>query len=106
MADSVELLLDPPSELVLLEDWAVLEAAGLPNQSRHLSFSNSPHVTLAAAATMSAITASAGMISFFGWNLTVISFEVKGRRSGAIRSVIGRPFSTRSRSARTSVAAG
>ncbi|WP_434995177.1 2'-5' RNA ligase family protein [Arthrobacter sp. Ld5] len=49
MADSVELLLDPPSELVLLEDWAVLEAAGLPNQSRHLSFSNSPHVTLAAA---------------------------------------------------------
>ncbi|MHA7283309.1 2'-5' RNA ligase family protein [Arthrobacter sp. TMS2-4] len=49
MADSVELLLDPPSELVLLEDWAVLEAAGLPNQSRHQSFSNSPHVTLAAA---------------------------------------------------------
>ncbi|WP_247827457.1 2'-5' RNA ligase family protein [Arthrobacter antioxidans] len=49
MADSVELLLDPPSELVLLEDWAALEAAGLPNQSRHQSFSNSPHVTLAAA---------------------------------------------------------
>lgn len=49
MADSVELLLDPPSENFLLEDWAALEAAGLPNQSRHLSFSNSPHITLAAA---------------------------------------------------------
>ncbi|PPB48704.1 hypothetical protein C4K88_13380 [Arthrobacter pityocampae] len=49
MADSVELLLDPPSETFLLEDWAALEAAGLPNQSRHLSFSNSPHITLAAA---------------------------------------------------------
>ncbi|MBG6225332.1 2'-5' RNA ligase [Arthrobacter sp. CAN_A2] len=49
MADSVELLLDPLSELFLLEDWAALEAAGLPNQSRHQSFSNSPHVTLAAA---------------------------------------------------------
>ncbi|MHA7240467.1 2'-5' RNA ligase family protein [Arthrobacter sp. TMS1-12-1] len=49
MADSVELLLDAPSELVLLEDWAALEAAGLPNQSRHRSFSNAPHVTLAAA---------------------------------------------------------
>lgn len=50
MADSVELLLDPPSELFLLEDWAALEAEGLPNQSRHQSASNSPHITLAAAA--------------------------------------------------------
>lgn len=50
MADSVELLLDPPSEFFLLEDWAALEAEGLPNQSRHQSSSNSPHITLAAAA--------------------------------------------------------
>lgn len=50
MADSVELLLDPASDLVLLEDWAALEAEGLPNQSRHQSFSNAPHITLAAAA--------------------------------------------------------
>ncbi|RJT77745.1 2'-5' RNA ligase family protein [Arthrobacter cheniae] len=49
MADSVELLLDPSSDLVLLEDWAALEAEGLPNQSRHQSFSNAPHITLAAA---------------------------------------------------------
>ncbi len=50
MADSVELLLDPPSDLFLLEDWAALEAEGLPNQSRHQSSSNAPHITLAAAA--------------------------------------------------------
>lgn len=49
MADSVELLLDPASDLFLLEDWAALEDAGLPNQSRHRSFSNAPHLTLAAA---------------------------------------------------------
>ncbi|MHA7146023.1 2'-5' RNA ligase family protein [Arthrobacter sp. TmT3-37] len=50
MADSVELLLDPASDLFLLEDWAALEAGDLPNQSRHPSSSNSPHITLAAAA--------------------------------------------------------
>lgn len=50
MADSVELLLDPVSDLLLLEDWAALEAEALPNQSRHRSFSNAPHITLAAAA--------------------------------------------------------
>ncbi|MHA7210447.1 2'-5' RNA ligase family protein [Arthrobacter sp. MDT1-65] len=50
MADSVELLLGPASEGFLLEDWAALEAAGLPNQSQHQSFSNAPHITLAAAA--------------------------------------------------------
>lgn len=49
MADSVELLLDPASDLFLLEDWAALEAEGLPNQSRHQSSSNAPHITLAAA---------------------------------------------------------
>ena len=50
MADDVELLLAPASEAFLLEDWAVLDAAGLPNQSQHQSFSNAPHITLAAAA--------------------------------------------------------
>lgn len=50
MADSVELLLDPTSDLFLLEDWAALEAEGLPNQSQHQSSSNAPHITLAAAA--------------------------------------------------------
>jgi 2'-5' RNA ligase len=50
MADSVELLLDPASEGFLLDDWAALETAGLPNQSQHQSFSNAPHITLAAAA--------------------------------------------------------
>lgn len=49
MADSVELLLGPASHGFLLEDWAALEAEGLPNQSQHQSFSNAPHITLAAA---------------------------------------------------------
>jgi 2'-5' RNA ligase len=50
MADSIELLLDPASNASVLEDWAALETADLPNQSRHQSFSNAPHITLAAAA--------------------------------------------------------
>ncbi|TKV29101.1 2'-5' RNA ligase family protein [Arthrobacter sp. NamB2] len=50
MADSVELLLDPASDLFILEDWAALEAEGVPNQSRHHSSSNAPHITMAAAA--------------------------------------------------------
>lgn len=50
MADSVELLLDPASHLFILEDWAALEAEGVPNQSRHHSSSNAPHITMAAAA--------------------------------------------------------
>ncbi len=54
MADSVELLLEPSSDLSLLGDWAALEAEGLPNQSRHQSSSNSPHITLAAAARIDA----------------------------------------------------
>lgn len=49
MADDVELLLDPASDLVLHGDWDALEAEGLPNQGRHQSFSNAPHITLAAA---------------------------------------------------------
>lgn len=54
MADSIELLLDPASHCFLLEDWATLEAEGLPNQSQHRSFSNAPHITLAAAARIDA----------------------------------------------------
>lgn len=49
MADDVELLLDPASHRFLLEDWAALEAEDLPNLGRHQSFSNAPHITLAAA---------------------------------------------------------
>jgi 2'-5' RNA ligase len=49
MADDVELLLDPASDLVLHGDWDALEAEDLPNQGRHPSFSNAPHITLAAA---------------------------------------------------------
>ncbi|MUK02360.1 2'-5' RNA ligase family protein [Vibrio cholerae] len=49
MTDSVELLLDPSSDRFLREDWEALEAEGLPNQSRHQSSSNAPHITLAAA---------------------------------------------------------
>lgn len=49
MTDSVELLLEPEAERYVLEDWAVLEREGLPNLSRHGSWSNAPHITLAAA---------------------------------------------------------
>lgn len=54
MADSVELLLDPESHDLLLDDWSALEAEDLPNQGRHQSFSNAPHITLAAATRIDA----------------------------------------------------
>ncbi|WP_026549452.1 2'-5' RNA ligase family protein [Arthrobacter sp. Br18] len=54
MTDSVELLLDPVAQNAVLEDWKALEDTGLPNSSRHASWSNSPHITLAAAARIDA----------------------------------------------------
>ncbi|WP_049822571.1 2'-5' RNA ligase family protein [Arthrobacter sp. H41] len=54
MTDSVELLLDPSGEHAVLEDWRALEDLDLPNQSRHASSSNSPHLTLLAAARIDA----------------------------------------------------
>ncbi|MBG6215853.1 2'-5' RNA ligase [Arthrobacter sp. CAN_A6] len=54
MTDSVELLLDPAAHEAVLEDWRALEELDLPNQSRHASSSNSPHLTLLAAARIDA----------------------------------------------------
>ncbi|MBM9476416.1 2'-5' RNA ligase family protein [Nakamurella flavida] len=49
MVQSVELLFEGPAEECVREQWAVLEAAGLPSQARHTAVSNRPHVTLAVA---------------------------------------------------------
>ena len=49
MVQSVELLLDPDIESLVVADWARLADADLPNAGRNPSPSNRPHVTLFAA---------------------------------------------------------
>lgn len=48
MTQSVELLLDDPSEVAVRAQWAALAAAGLPHLGRNTAASNRPHVTMAA----------------------------------------------------------
>jgi 2'-5' RNA ligase len=47
MTQTVELLLDEAAEALVVEQWRVLDRAGLPSQAQHQSPSNRPHVTLA-----------------------------------------------------------
>jgi 2'-5' RNA ligase len=49
MVQSVELLADAAIDDWVWTQWRALEAAGLPNQVRHGSLTNWPHVTLAVA---------------------------------------------------------
>ena len=53
MAHSIELLLDPDSEVAIRADWRALDDAGLPSQVRVKSPTNRPHVTLLAAERIS-----------------------------------------------------
>ena len=50
--DSIELLVDDDTEAALRSEWALLEAAGLPNAGRTTSETNRPHVTLVAASVL------------------------------------------------------
>ncbi|MGN8130911.1 2'-5' RNA ligase family protein [Paenarthrobacter sp. 22069] len=45
---SIELVFDSLTDSLVRDDWARLEAAGLPSLAAHTSPSNAPHVTLAA----------------------------------------------------------
>lgn len=49
MVQSVELLVDPGIDEWIWRQWRALEAAGLPNQVRHGSLTNWPHVTIGVA---------------------------------------------------------
>jgi 2'-5' RNA ligase len=49
MVQSVELLLDPPSERAVTAQWSQLVDAGLPSQARHTGATNRPHITVAVA---------------------------------------------------------
>ncbi|MCL6667937.1 2'-5' RNA ligase family protein [Streptomyces panaciradicis] len=51
---TVELLLDQSAESAVREAWRRLADAGLPSQARHRSPTNSPHLTLAACAELTA----------------------------------------------------
>lgn len=51
--DSVELLLDSSAEELVRGEWRRLAEAGLPSLAPHTAASNRPHVTLAAAPTIS-----------------------------------------------------
>jgi hypothetical protein len=48
LTQSVELLLDPASEARVVDEWRLLDEAGLRSQAQHRGDSNRPHVTLAA----------------------------------------------------------
>jgi len=52
--NSLEAVFDEHAEARIRQEWAELEARGLPNQGRHRGLSNRPHVTLAVATTMGA----------------------------------------------------
>jgi len=43
---SIELLFDDELERAVVDEWHQLEAAGVPNQSRHTGATNRPHLTL------------------------------------------------------------
>lgn len=49
---SLEFVLDAPSDAWVRAEWASLDAAGLPSQTRHQGATNAPHVTLASAAVL------------------------------------------------------
>jgi 2'-5' RNA ligase len=49
MTQSVELLLDQRAEERVLQEWRLLDEAGLPSQLQHRGETNRPHVTLVAA---------------------------------------------------------
>ncbi|MEW2164574.1 2'-5' RNA ligase family protein [Streptomyces sp. NPDC007084] len=51
---TVELLLDETADLCVREAWRRLAEAGLPSQARHRSPTNSPHLTLATCAELTA----------------------------------------------------
>ncbi|MFE1923818.1 2'-5' RNA ligase family protein [Streptomyces asoensis] len=51
---TVELLLDEAADLAVRDAWRRLADAGLPSQARHRSPTNSPHLTLAACAELTA----------------------------------------------------
>ena len=59
---SVELLLDPASEVAVVEEWRRLEAADLPNLSRHRGASNRPHVTVTTVAAWPGENGRAGAL--------------------------------------------
>ena len=48
MTQTVELMLDAASEALVVEQWRLLDEAGLPSQAQHRSPSNRPDVNVAA----------------------------------------------------------
>jgi 2'-5' RNA ligase len=52
MVQALELLLDPASEALVVEQWWLLAAAGLASQALHRGASNRPHVTLCSVAAV------------------------------------------------------
>lgn len=49
---SIELVFDSVTDALVRDDWARLQAAGLPSLAAHTSPSNAPHITLAAGADL------------------------------------------------------
>jgi 2'-5' RNA ligase len=76
MVQSVELLLDPDAEERIRDEWAALEAAGLPSLATNRSESNRPHVTVAVAETGLEPAVEALRAVFRGWHLAADGLPV------------------------------
>ncbi len=94
MVQSVELLLDDPSDQLVRAEWGALIEAQLPSQGRHTGESNRPHVTVGVAAAISP-TVAAGLAEV----LVPRPFPIRlsgvrvftGRRSILVRAVVESP---------------
>ena len=87
MTQSVELLLDPATEAVVLGEWALLAEAGLPTEQRpEPSPSHRPHVTLWAGPAVSEEVDAALPTLVAGLELPLLlgSLLVFGRRRGQV----------------------
>jgi 2'-5' RNA ligase len=89
---SIELTFDPAFEAAVRAEWALLQAAGLPNLGRHTGASNRPHLTVAAGAALE-ITDALTTLTSLPTTLPV-DISVSGLllfRAGSGRFVLARP---------------
>jgi 2'-5' RNA ligase len=66
VTQSVELLLDDEQDAAVRRQWAALQAADLPSQSRHTGETNRPHITLSIAGAVPAYLETALKAAFTG----------------------------------------
>jgi hypothetical protein len=87
---ALELVLDARSDAVVRADWEALRAAGLPSQADHRGASNRPHVTVLAAAGLTAAVVAAAREALAPW-LPLVADTAGVLTLGTGRLVLARP---------------